>query len=84
MLQKVKDFFEIETPYSFDYNDLRCAITLINVILIMTFGLSIAWFGLTVSILGTMRDLFYAPHRVNSTIMHATNILLNAYFVSLM
>ena len=84
MLTRIKQFFEIEKPYTFDYNDLRCGITLVNVILIMIFGLSIAWFGLIVSILGTVRDLFCVPHRVNSTIMHATNILLNAYFVSLM
>ena len=84
MLQRVRTFFEIDRPYTFDYNDIRCCITLVNVILIMTFGLSIAWFGLIISILGTVRDLFYSPHRVNSTIMHATNILLNAYFVSLM
>ena len=84
MLQRTKDFFEINAPYTFDYNDLRCAITLVNVLLIMTFGLSIAWFGLIVAILGTVRDLFCVPHRINSTLMHASNIMLNVYFVSLM
>ena len=38
-MEKVKSFFSIETPYRFEWNDLRCGITILNVILIMIFGL---------------------------------------------
>lgn len=80
----IKKFFNITEHYVFDYNDIRCLITLINVILIMTFGLSVALFGLAISIIGTVRDLTIKDRRINSTIMHLATILLNCYFVSLM
>ena len=51
----IKKFFNIETPYKFEYNDLRCGITLVNVILIMIYGLSISWFGLAVAVLDLLR-----------------------------
>ena len=38
-MEKVKSFFSIETPYHFEWNDLRCGITILNVVLIMLFGL---------------------------------------------
>ena len=83
-MQKFKDFFNIKGKYVFDYNDIRCIITLVNVILIMTFGLSVAYIGLAIAIFGTIRDFVIEDRRINSTIMHATNILLNCYFVSIM
>lgn len=83
-MTKVKEFFNIEGKYIFDYNDVRCVLTLINVILIMIFGLSVAYFGLALAIFGTIRDFTIEDRRLNSTVMHATNILLNCYFVSLM
>ena len=83
-MQKFKDFFNIKGKYVFDYNDIRCIITLVNVILIMTFGLSVSYIGLAIAIFGTIRDFVIEDRRINSTIMHATNILLNCYFVSIM
>ncbi len=47
----IKRFFNITEPYKFEYNDLRCGITLVNVILIMIYGLSISWFGLAVAVI---------------------------------
>ena len=84
MITKVKKFFNIKEKYVFDYNDIRCAITLVNVILIMIFGLSVAYVGLAIAVFGTVRDLTIEERRINSTIMHATGILLNCYFVSLL
>lgn len=81
-MEKLKQFFKIEQPYKFEWNDLRAVITVINVILIMIFGLSIAWFGLAIGILGLAKDLFVDRH-INGLIMHLANIGLNIFFVCL-
>lgn len=78
----MKEFFNITQPYKFEWNDLRCVITLLNVILIMTFGMSIAWFGLTTAFFGLVKD-FTTDRRINSIIMHASNTLLNIYFLTI-
>lgn len=84
-MNKVKTFFNITTDkYIFDYNDIRCLLTLINVILIITFGLSVAWIGLAIAIFGTVRDMVCEERKLNSTIQHLTMIVLNVYFVTLM
>lgn len=79
-----KNFFNIRTSYQFDFNDIRCVLTLFNVIMIMTFGLSVAYIGLTITIFGFIRDMIHEERRINSTIQHLAMVLLNCYFVSLM
>ena len=79
----MKEFFKIEEPYRFEYNDLRALITVINVILIMIFGLSIAWFGLTVAVIGVIKDLKVDRH-INGLIMHLATVALNVYFILLL
>ena len=76
----MKNFWRIETKYRFEWNDLRCLITVINVILIMIYGLSIAWFGLAVAIIGVIKDLT-TDRRINGFIMHLANVALNVYFL---
>lgn len=76
----MKKFFGIEENYKFEWNDLRCFITVINVILIMIYGLSISWFGLTVAIVGIIKDLT-TDRKINGLIMHIANALLNIYFL---
>ena len=81
----MKKFFNITADkYIFDYNDIRCLLTLINVILVITFGLSVAWIGLAIAVFGTVRDMVCEERKINSTIQHLTMIILNVYFVSLM
>lgn len=81
----MKKFFNITAnKYIFDYNDIRCLLTLINVILIITFGLSVAWIGLAIAVFGTVRDMVCEERKINSTIQHLTMIVLNVYFVTLM
>ena len=81
----MKKFFNITANhYIFDYNDIRCLLTLVNVILIITFGLSVAWIGLAIAIFGTIRDMVCEERKINSTIQHLTMIVLNVYFVTLM
>lgn len=79
----MKEFFRIEEPYRFEYNDLRAFITVINVILIMIFGLSIAWFGLAVALIGVIKDLKIDRH-INSLVMHLASVALNVYFLILL
>lgn len=77
---KVKNFFGIETNYKFEYNDIRAVLTVVNVILIMQFGLSIAWFGLAISTFGLIKDLATDRH-INGIVMHLATIALNVYFI---
>ena len=66
--------------YKFEWNDIRAVITLVNVILIMRFGLSIAWFGLAVACVGLIKDITI-DKRVNGVVMHSANAILNIYFL---
>ncbi len=77
----MKKFFGIETPYHFEWNDLRCFVTILNVVLIMMYGLSVAWFGLAVALVGVVKDLT-TDHKVNGLLMHLSNIVLNVYFLA--
>ena len=81
-MEIVKEFFGIKEQYKFEWNDLRCFLTVLNVILIMTIGFEVAWFGLTISVLGFVRDMI-SERRVSGTIMHLSTIILNGYFVYL-
>ena len=78
----MKRFFNITDNYKFEWNDLRCFITLINIILIMIYGFSIAWFGFAVAALGIVKDLT-TDRRVNGLLMHVSNLILNLYFITL-
>lgn len=79
----MKKIFNISEPYKFEYNDLRCFITIVNVILIIVYGLSIAWFGLIVAGIGVVKDLTI-DKKVNGFLMHSANIILNLYFILLL
>ena len=76
----MKKFFRIEEGYKFEWNDLRCFITVVNVVLIMMYGLSIAWFGLAVALIGVIKDLT-TDRRINGLLMHLANVALNVYFL---
>lgn len=76
----LKEFFMINSRYKFEWNDLRCFITVVNVILIMIYGLSISWFGLTVAVVGIIKDLT-TDRRINGLMMHLANAALNIYFL---
>lgn len=79
----IKNFFNIKTAYKFEWNDLRTLITVINVILIMRYGLSIAWFGLAVAALGMVKELTGNRH-INCLVSYLATIALNVYFISLL
>ena len=68
--------------YNFEWNDLRAVTTLVNVILIMIYGLSISWFGLALAILGIIKDVTDKNFRWNSLIIHLSNTILNVFFLA--
>lgn len=79
-MEKVRKFFCIEKEYAFEWNDLRAVVTVLNVLLIMIFGLKIAWFGLIVALIGIVKDLTTDRH-INGIIMHLSNVVLNVFFI---
>jgi len=79
----MKKFFGIDSKYEFEWNDLRAFITVINTVLIMIYGLSIAWFGLAVAVIGVVKDLM-VDHRINGLVMHMANVVLNIYFLAML
>lgn len=78
----MKNFFCIKTPYQFEINDLRCLIQIINVVLIMIFGLSVSWFGLAIAVAGLIKD-FLTDRHINGILMHLSGAILNIYFLYL-
>lgn len=79
-MNKVKEFFNITKPYKFEMNDLRAVIQVINVALIIMYGLSVAWFGLALAIFGLIKDLTTDRH-INSIVMHLAGAVLNINFL---
>lgn len=82
-MERIKKFFGIETAYRFEWNDVRCGITILNVILIMIFGLQVSWFGLAVALFGLCKDLSQRRH-INDMLMHLSSAILNVYFLTLL
>ena len=79
----IKKFFNIETSYQFEMNDIRSLIQVINVVLIMMFGLKVSWFGLALAVFGLIKD-FTTDRHINSILMHMAGAVLNIYFLSLL
>ena len=79
----MREFFSINEPFRFEWNDLRAFIQLLNVILIMIFGLSVSWFGLAIAIFGVVKDMSQHRH-INDIIMHMSGVVLNVYFLTLL
>lgn len=76
----MRTFFNITEKYRFEWNDLRCLAMVLNVLLVMCFGLSISWFGLGIAIVGIVKDLTTDRH-VNGLLMHVASVVLNTYFL---
>ena len=76
----MKDFFSITEPFRFEWNDLCALIQVINVALIMMFGLSVAWFGLALAVFGVIKDMSQHRH-INDIILHLAGVVLNVHFL---
>lgn len=79
----MKEFFGITEAYKFEWNDLRAFIQVLNVALIMIFGLSVSWFGLAIGVFGLFKD-FSKDRHINDIIMHSASIVLNIHFLMLL
>lgn len=77
-------FFNITSPYHFEWNDLRAGAMLLNVLFVMLFGFSASWFGLFIAVFGIVKDLTDKDRRVNGLMMHLAGVVLNCYFLHLM
>lgn len=82
-MHNISKFFNISEPYKFEWNDLRCVTMVINVMLIMAFGLSISWVGLGIAVVGIIRDLT-TDRRLSGLLMHVSSAVLNIYFLCLL
>ena len=78
----MKEFFGIKEPFRFEWNDLRAFIQILNVALIMMFGLSVAWFGLAIALFGVIKDMSQHRH-INDIVLHLTGVILNVHFLIL-
>jgi hypothetical protein len=76
----MKEFFKIEESYRFEWGDFWCLTTIINVALVITFGLSASWFGLGLAVAGTAQDLV-SIRRINGLLTHLAMVVLNSYFL---
>lgn len=82
-MNKIKQFFNITTAYTFEWNDLYACLTMVNVLAIMAFGLVASWLGLAIALLGLVRD-FTVDRRINGIVMHCAMVVLNIYFISIL
>jgi hypothetical protein len=66
--------------YKFEWNDLRALITIINVIIVLGCGLSIAWIALTIAALGLVND-FTTNKKINGFVIHSLNAIISIYLL---
>lgn len=76
----MRKFFNLGENYKFEWNDLRCFITILNVVLVMMYGLSISWFGFAIACIGVIKDLT-TDRKINGLLMHLSSVALNVYFL---
>ena len=76
----------MSNKYIFEVNDIRAIWQVLNVILVMRFGLVISWFGLGLATAGLIGDFMKPPKdkRINSFVMHGAGMVLNAYLLTLL
>lgn len=80
----MRNFFNVETAYRFEWNDLRALTMILNVIFVIIFGFSASWFGLTIAAVGIIKDLTNKNRHINDILMHVAGVVLNCYFLNLM
>lgn len=83
-MKRVHAFFNLTAPFKPEWQDLRAGATLINVLLIMAFGLQVAWFGLLIAVVGLVKDCTNKDRHLNDFILHGSTAVLNIYFLTLL
>ena len=83
-MKAIRKFLNIEQGYRYETNDLRALTMIINLLLVITIGLTSSWFGLSLAVLGIIKDI-KNPHRhINDFLMHGASLLMNVYFLTLL
>lgn len=80
----MRKFFNIDKPFHWEWQDFRAAATFLNVLLIMAFGLEVAWFGLLIAVVGIIKDFTNKDRHINDFILHGSTAILNIYFLTLL
>jgi len=70
----------INSPLKKEINNARCALTILNVVLVLSFGVSFAWIGLGVALFGLIKD-FVTERNLNELIMHGSNAVMYAILI---
>jgi len=60
--------------YKFEINDLRCILTLLNIMFILKFDIRWGWFGVLLAALGIIKD-YMTDKKISSFIMHSANLI---------
>ena len=79
----LKNYFNLTTPYRFEWNDWVGGANALNLFLVVKFGLVASWFGLIVNLACVLYDII-AIRRINLTVLHFSVVLLNAYFLGVL
>lgn len=58
-----------------EWNDIRCILTVLNVICVLLFGKAFVIIGLVVALFGIIKDIITNEH-INAYIMHGANVLM--------
>ena len=78
----MKDFFGIETKYTFEANDIVALLTIANVVLIIMGFQWAPMVGLVNCVVGIILNIKNRVH-INLYIMQVAFIVLNIYFLTL-
>ena len=76
----MRDYFELNKPYRFEWNDVFGLANFINTILVILFGLVASWFGLAICIACIIDDIIEV-RRFNLMFLHLSIAILNIYFL---
>ena len=78
------NFFNIDSNYRFEMNDLRALSMIVNVALVMLFGFASSWFGFSITLFGIVKDYQNKNRHINDFLMHGASLILNIYFLKLL
>lgn len=78
----MKQFFNIERVYKFEWNDLRAATMVLNVLAIILFGYAAAYAGLLIAAVGIVKDFSNKGRHINDIVLHLSSVVLNTFFLT--
>lgn len=76
----MRDYFELNKPYHFEWNDINGPLNILSTFLVIRFGLIASWLGLAIT-LACIADDIIEVRRINITVLHGAILVLNSYFL---